>query len=190
MRSRIFLLTLPHYISQLNNGTVTMLLNWQGSRYRAPKFLELFIDNALKTMSNVVSDRIRNTRLEYWLLDPEGQVFTFFFTIMLAALIWLVVLENASSHHIEAAAARTASNEYDGALEELSDADFSSMISRLAPPGHRPVNAHLDVSPYRVVNHFAALTSFSTPAMPLQRPATPSELSAQPKSDEEGSTYC
>lgn len=69
-----------------------MFPHFQFSRYNLPTPFELFVDNTIKTVSAAMSDPVRNTRFEYWLLHPEGQIGTFFFSIMLAVLIWLIVL--------------------------------------------------------------------------------------------------
>ena len=71
----------------------TTLLTATMSRHRESIWIETVIADAFDKLGLIVSRLIRNTSFEYWLLDREGQIGTFFFTLVVGSLIWLIFLE-------------------------------------------------------------------------------------------------
>ena len=130
--------------------------------HRDPNKLEAFVNNTLTHMANV----FRDTVLEYWLLDHQGQVKTFFAVFVVGIAGWLAVLEY-ESRAVKKAASKEAvrftqdsdpkwpvlpslppspqsSISSDESESHRQDHNVNSFMSKLAPPGHRPTNATLN----------------------------------------------
>lgn len=58
---------------------------------REPTWLDNGIDYLVNLISNFFSALVLNTRFEYWLLNPEGQVATFFCATFMVVAVWLLI---------------------------------------------------------------------------------------------------
>jgi hypothetical protein len=135
------------------------MLYWTLPHYREPLWIELIIDDMLRKIAAFVKSLVRGTRSEYWLLEREGQAAATFFTLMLCSLVWLIALEY-STHRSK----RIAPMPPSAADVEPADspAHETPIMKKLAPPGHRPTNAKLNISPFHLARGFAEapFTSF------------------------------
>ena len=152
----------------LHHTTDTMLIHWAMPRYREPFWVEHVINNMLKRIDATLSQPIRGTALEYWLIDPQGQVGSVYCTLILGALIWLIALEylSRSSKCVAPTPDALKTDFKVGSLPSdtpgtpvarQSDkfahtpgTGTTSYMLKLAPPGHRPTHAQLKVSPFAV----------------------------------------
>jgi hypothetical protein len=150
-----------------------MLFYWTMPRHREPIFLETVIDNTLQRINVALTGPIRNTALEYWLLDPRGQAETIFMTLLFSTLAWFIILEHSARAKNRVKATKSAGLDAAPTLAEQSPAPETNVrqpinnaprnpgsetpvMKKLAPAGHRPTNAHLGVSPFHVRNPLAA----------------------------------
>lgn len=145
--------------------------------------LELYIDDMLTSLNNLLSNLSRDTPFEYWLLNPTGQINTVLMTAALGILIWLLYIEY-SIRNLMLTAASNAPAVFpeeedifddDGSIVERpssppcasssppperhitfkrsetpSPEPLLPTMRQLAPPGHRPTNAQLNITPFRV----------------------------------------
>jgi len=137
--------------------------------HEPPTRLERFVQDAIDSSKGFFAHLFRGSCLEYWVLDPNGQAYTLFLATLLGASIWLFILNQNSEataaskseqnwSESEAAEAMDIDGEgYQGDEHEPStprastySGDKTPIMRKLAPPHHRPVNAHLDGSPFRV----------------------------------------
>lgn len=163
-------------------------------RYREFYWIETVVHNALEQLVAIISRPIRSTPFEYWLLERDGQIGTFFFSLILGSFIWLICLDYAvrrssrlvalaaSAHGAEAQIDAVASEmvhtpasaQHDNAVPTPSTGD-TPFMKKLAPPGHRPTNARLDISPFHLARNlgrppiFSTSTSSSPPPPPQGR---------------------
>ncbi|CAO2648249.1 Nn.00g075160.m01.CDS01 [Neocucurbitaria sp. VM-36] len=146
---------------------VFILFKWLMPKNRKPLWLEVTFNNYLKSITEHLSQQVRDTPLEYWLLHPEGQVGTLFMTVILVAISWMIMLEY-SSRAAHRVASPTATHAKHAKVQDpkhiqkhsrpkTPPVDYDNFspgatpfMRRLAPPGHRPTNAHLVVSPYHI----------------------------------------
>jgi hypothetical protein len=139
------------------------------------------VEDTAKQVSAYISGCIRCTSFEYWLLKRQGQASTFFITMMLCALIWLVV--NHFTSHRSPRRAEPAPFVQEN-KEELDPKDINedrtpisaeeegksttgagdtAFIRMLAPPDHRPTNAQLNIPPFRTAQGSFKRTSGPAP---------------------------
>jgi hypothetical protein len=125
---------------------------------------ELIVDDMFKQLDAFVTDLVHGTPFEYWLLKRESQIVTFLLTLILCCLIWLIVLVY-SSHRLSK---RVAAKTYSPANVDIDDQPVNDapIMKKLAPPGHRPTNAKLNMPPCHVARGFAEPTSLSPPDRP------------------------
>jgi hypothetical protein len=64
-----------------------MVFGWTMPVHREPLQIELIIDNFFNKLASRFYNTFQGTALEYWLLDRDGSVYTFF---ILVALIWII----------------------------------------------------------------------------------------------------
>jgi hypothetical protein len=162
-----------------------MLLNWTMPRHRAPTALETLIDTTLSTICTHISAPFRATALEYWFLDPQGQFGTLFLALLLGTLIWFAALEHSSTRAKKRCADRPIllhEQPNDKKGDEMQDDEMQDdemqgvsyprlptpetpVMAKLAPPGHRPVNADLGSAArsFKVVNPLAHGVALHTP---------------------------
>jgi len=150
-----------------------MLFYWTMPRHRSPTSLETAIDNTLQRINVALTGPIRNTALEYWLLDPRGQAETIFVLLLCSTLAWFIMLEHFARAKNRGKDARTAgldaaptlagqspTPEGDGCkpidIARRNTGRETPVMKNLAPAGHRPTNAQLGVSPFHVRNPLAA----------------------------------
>jgi hypothetical protein len=145
-----------------------MLFYWTMPRHRSPTSLETAMDNTLQRINLAVTGPIRNTALEYWLLEPRGQAETIFLLLLFSTLAWFIMLEYAARAKKDNAdldppltlAGQSPTPEGDGCkpidIARRNTGSETPVMKNLAPAGHRPTNAQLGVSPFHVRNPLAA----------------------------------
>ena len=134
-----------------------------------PNRLERVVQDTIDSSKGFFAYLFRGSCLEYWVLDPNGQAYTLFLATLLGASIWLFILNQNS----EATAA--SKSEQSWPESEVADAmdidgegyqgdehqpstprastysgEETPIMRKLAPHDHRPVNAHIEGSPFRV----------------------------------------
>ncbi|KAF1844908.1 uncharacterized protein K460DRAFT_405186 [Cucurbitaria berberidis CBS 394.84] len=144
------------------------LIPWLMPRYRQPVWLDVIINNFLNSVTGYLTRLLRDTPLEYWLLDSQGQFGTLFVSVILVALIWLISLEYSAQAENPVASSVSTEATHDnvhgpGEIQEqpapvtLPSDDIArtpspvraSIMRSFARPDHRPTNAHLEISPFR-----------------------------------------
>jgi hypothetical protein len=105
-------------------------------------------------LSKFFTTRVKDRPLSYWLLEPDGQEATVFLTVILCCLIWYIFLD--LSYRRSPARALPES-------DSPSTPMTVKIMKNLAPPGHRPTNAQLDISPFQIKKSFATSTDLSNP---------------------------
>jgi len=153
--------------------------------------LELYIFSTINWLVGLFDGVFRDTPFEYWLLDPRGQLNTMLMTAALGILTWLLYAQY-SIRHLKISSAllpipvqdnisssgntipdptnapRQSSSPPEHHVFRRSESPSPEPIlptmRQLAPPGHRPTNAQLNLSPFRVVQPLGARTG---------RPTTP-----------------
>jgi hypothetical protein len=93
---------------------------------------------------------VQDTPLSYWLLEPDGQGTTVFIALNLCCLVWYIILEISSR--------RSATRE----LDDPPTPGPTKIMKNLAPPGHRPMNAQLIISPFHLARGLASSTNSSS----------------------------
>jgi hypothetical protein len=107
-------------------------------------------------LSTFLMNLVQDTPLSYWLLEPDGQSTTVFLALNLCCLIWYVVLEISSRR----SAARK--------LDDPSTPGPTRFMTNLAPSGHVPTNARLNISSFHLARGLASSTqSPSEHALPI-----------------------
>jgi hypothetical protein len=148
-------------------------------RHRESIWIETVIAEAFEKLGTIAARRIRNTPFEYWLLDREGQIGIFFFTLIAGSLIWLMFLEyslrNSSKLAALAASARRAEADaevdteedisHDSATSSPSSTGDTPIMKKLAPQGHLPTNAQLNISPFHLSRNLADPPTLSYPTL-------------------------
>jgi hypothetical protein len=129
-------------------------------------WIEVVMHNAMERAGAILCRPIRDTPFEYWLLDREGQVDTFFFSLIIGSLILLSFLEysvrrssklvalaalsGVAEADVDPVAIKTvqvpAPSQQDQGVPIASTGD-TPFMTKLAQSGHRPTNAHLNISP-------------------------------------------
>jgi hypothetical protein len=137
-------------------------------------WIETAVNDVMGYMGAIISCRFRDTLFEYWLLEREGQNRTFFFVLLLGSLIWFTLLDcsirrrsklvalEAASRVVEADADLTAIETVQASAPSQND-DIAAtpatgetpLMMKLAPPGHRPINAHLNMSPFHLARNLS-----------------------------------
>ncbi|KAI4649619.1 hypothetical protein J4E93_003939 [Alternaria ventricosa] len=134
-----------------------------------PTRLERFVQDTIDSSKGFFAYLFRGSCLEYWVLDPNGQAYTLFLATLLCASIWLFILNQNSE---ATAASKSEQNWPESEVADAMDIDgegyqgdehqpstprastFSGeetpIMRKLAPHDHRPVNAHIEGSPFRV----------------------------------------
>lgn len=134
-----------------------------------PTAVERFVQDTMDSFKGFFAHLFHGTFLEWWLLDPNGQAYTLFLSMILGVSTWLLILnQNPKSvvaskpkqnwRESEATEAMYIdSEEYHGNEHQPSTPGLSyfpgeetPIMRKLAPPGYRPVNAHIESSPFRV----------------------------------------
>jgi hypothetical protein len=105
-------------------------------------------------LSKFFTTLVKDTPLSYWLLEPDGQDATVFLTVILCCLIWYIFLDLSYRR-----SPTRASSESDSPSTPM----LVKIMKNLAPPGHRPTNAQLDISPFHIKKSFATSTDLSNP---------------------------
>jgi hypothetical protein len=160
---------------------------------RGPSALHIFVDHIMNWIYECISYPFRNTRFEYWLLVPVGQVGTIYMTAILVGFIWLIFVHYSVESLKPIAAAEKARaraqaeaeanhTTYDQVVDsppqssspspirmfsddsphppssatEGSPEEETPIMRRLAPESHRPMNAQLEGSPFRVAQPFGS----------------------------------
>ncbi|KAH6013299.1 hypothetical protein HBI84_015250 [Parastagonospora nodorum] len=149
-------------------------------RHRESIWIETVIAEAFDKLGTIASRPIRNTPFEHWLLDREGQIGTFFFTPIAGSLVWLIFLEyslrNSSKLAALAASARRAEADaevdtddhiaHDDNTSSPSSTGDMPIMKKLAPPGHLPTNAQLNISPFQLSRNLADPPTLAYPTLP------------------------
>ncbi|KAI4621539.1 hypothetical protein J4E80_003909 [Alternaria sp. BMP 0032] len=134
-----------------------------------PTRLERFVQVTIDSAKGFFAYLFRGSCLEYWVLDPNGQAYTLFLATLLGASIWLFILNQKSE---ATAASKSEQNWPESEVAEAMDIDGEGyqgdehqpstprvptcsgkdtpIMRKLAPHDHRPVNAHIEGSPFRV----------------------------------------
>lgn len=149
------------------------------SRHRESIWIETVIADAFDKLGLIVSRLIRNTSFEYWLLDREGQIGTFFFTLVVGSLIWLIFLEYSLRESSRVAALEASAREAEAKVDTEDDIwspdDKTSspsstgdtpVMKKLAPRGHQPTNAQLNMSPFHLTRNLADPAPLAYPTLP------------------------
>jgi len=137
--------------------------------HRPPTRPERFVQDIIDSSKDFFAYLFRGSCLEYWLLDPNGQAYTLFLMMLLGVSTWLLILNHNSKTFValkpeqdwpESQVAEEMDidgEEYQGDEHQPSTPRPSSyprevtpIMRKLAPPGHHPVNAHIEGSPFRV----------------------------------------
>jgi hypothetical protein len=150
-------------------------INYTMALHRASTQLETFVTNTM----NYITATMNNTVFEYWLLDRQGQVKTAFFTFLIGIVSWLLLLEYSSRAAKKDAGSEVFLRNPALEMEEVpsissddidTDTDYTaiSIMSSLAPSGHRTTNANLNTSVARPLNDRKFVT-LSGAQVPLPR---------------------
>jgi hypothetical protein len=105
-------------------------------------------------LSKFFTTLVKDTPLSYWLLEPDGQDATVFLTVIFCCLIWYIFLDLSYRRY-----PARASSESDSPSTPMP----VKIMKNLAPPGHRPINAQLEISPFHIKKSFAISTDLSNP---------------------------
>jgi hypothetical protein len=103
----------------------------------------------LAHFSAFFKDLVQDTLLCDCLPNPRRHGATVFVTLMACCLVWYIFLEFSSRR----SAARK--------LDDSSIPDPTKFMKNLAPSGHRPTNAKLDISPFHLARRCASPTKSS-----------------------------
>ncbi|KAI8943665.1 hypothetical protein NX059_001649 [Plenodomus lindquistii] len=126
--------------------------------YRDPIWIEILFDNFLTWLTELFSALFRGTVFEWWLLDPQGQAYTHLFTIILAIAIWYFALDGTLWHTLRTLRVKPADvDTVDQAADNLDSMGKTPIMRKLAPPGHQPTNANLNLSPSRKRNRLQSV---------------------------------
>jgi hypothetical protein len=122
--------------------------------------IERFVQETIDSLKYFFAYPFRDTFLEYWLLHPSGQAYTFFLATLLSVSIWLLVLNNdlkavAASEPAKYQPKDGVAKQSDIDGEEDHEGNFqpsspalayveTPIMRELAPAGYRPVNEHLE----------------------------------------------
>ncbi|KAI4666187.1 uncharacterized protein J4E88_010482 [Alternaria novae-zelandiae] len=134
-----------------------------------PTRLERFVQDTIDSSKGFFVYLFRGSCLEYWVLDPNGQAYTLFLMTLLGVSTWLFILNQNSEG---TAASKSEQNWPESEVAEAMDIDGEGcqgdehqpstprvstwsgeetpIMRKLAPHDHRPVNAHIEGSPFRV----------------------------------------
>ena len=134
-----------------------------------PTRLERFVQDTIDSSKGFFAYLFHGSCLEYWMLDPNGQAYNLFLMTLLGVSTWLLILNHSSKTILaskpdqnwpESGVAEEMDidgEEYHGHEHQPSTPRPSSypreetpIMRKLAPPGHQPVNAHIEGSPFRV----------------------------------------
>jgi hypothetical protein len=95
-------------------------------------------------------DLVQHKSVSDWLPDPRRHGATLFVTLMAYCLVWYISLVFSSRR---------------SAVRKLDDSSIpgpTNIMKNLAPPGHRPTNAKLDISPFHLARGLASPTKSSS----------------------------
>lgn len=148
-------------------------------RHRESIWIETVIADAFDKLGLIASRLIHNTPFEYWLLNREGQIGTFFLTLIVGSLIWLIFLDYSLRKSSKAAAIEASAREAEAKVNTeddiwpLYDRTFSPsstgdtpIMKRLAPRGHEPTNAQVNISPFHLSRNLADPPTLAYPTLP------------------------
>ncbi|KAI4946619.1 hypothetical protein J4E91_007308 [Alternaria rosae] len=141
-----------------------------------PTAVERFVQDTMDSFKGFFAHLFHGTFLEYWLLDPNGQAYTLFLSMMLGVSMWLLILNQNSKSVVSSKpkqnwreseatdAMDIDGEEYHGNEHQPSTPgpsyfprEETPIMRKLAPPGHRPVNAHIEGSPFRTLRYLSNL---------------------------------
>ncbi|KAG9195429.1 hypothetical protein G6011_00550 [Alternaria panax] len=134
-----------------------------------PTLFENFVQNSIDWLTHCFNHLFHGTCMEFWLLDPNGQVYTLFLNTLVVVSMWLLH----TNQQLKALAYLGSAHdwlEYDVSVEgdvygEPDEDDWPLPLSpgasprvheeipimrELAPPSHHSTNTHLESSPFRV----------------------------------------
>ncbi|KAL7777227.1 hypothetical protein CFE70_007650 [Pyrenophora teres f. teres 0-1] len=121
---------------------------WTPPLHREATPLELYIGNTLNELAGFFYNVFHGTTFEYWLLDPKGQQNFIVITSALFLILWLVYIQySIRSMLAPSNASRTSSFSPMKGPETLLYKPLLPTMRQLAPPGHRPTNANLNIPP-------------------------------------------
>jgi len=157
-----------------------------------PTCLERFVQDTIDSSKGFFAYLFRGSCLEYWMLDPNGQAYTLFLMTLLGVSTWLLILNQNSR---TAVASKPEQNWPESEVAEEMDIDGDEyhgdehqpsnprplsypreeppIMRRLAPPSHRPVNAHIEGSPFRVKQPLGPRVGQSVSDHPVPSPLNP-----------------
>jgi hypothetical protein len=151
-------------------------------------WIETVVTNIMESLGAIVSRPFRDTTFEYWLLEREGQNKTFFFSLLLGSIVWFILLDcsirrqsklialepspRMAEVDVDPTATQTVQPPAPSFHNEVVPTPPTSknpFLKKLAPPGHRPTNAHLNISPFHLARNLGkppvlnASNPFATP---------------------------
>ncbi|CAE7195791.1 hypothetical protein P3342_009961 [Pyrenophora teres f. teres] len=136
---------------------------WTPPLHREATPLELYIGNTLNELAGFFYNVFHGTTFEYWLLDPKGQQNFIVITSALFLILWLVYIQySIRSMLAPSNASRTSSFSPMKGPETLLYKPLLPTMRQLAPPGHRPTNANLNIPPFYVAQPLGPRTGRPT----------------------------
>ncbi|KAI4643438.1 uncharacterized protein J4E78_009907 [Alternaria triticimaculans] len=137
--------------------------------HEPPTRLERFVQDTIDSFKGSFAFLFRGSCLEYWMLDPNGQAYTLFLVTLLGVSTWLLILNRNSKTGVASKSEQNWSESEMAGEMDIDGEEYHSdehrpftprpssypreetpIMRKLAPPHHRPVNAHIEGSPFRV----------------------------------------
>ncbi|KAI2485041.1 hypothetical protein Ptr902_03981 [Pyrenophora tritici-repentis] len=141
---------------------------WTPPRYHEASPLEVYVGTTLNELADRFYDVFHGTLFEYWFLDPKGQHNLIVIASMLFIVLWFVCIQYsirstlASSNVSRPSSPRAP---FSPPMERPETHPYQPLLPtmrQLAPPGHRPTNAQLNVPPFHVAPPMGRRTGRTT----------------------------